>query len=534
MQSKKENDQFVSSVANKTPHPELARYKKRVKTFGNGENSKTALGSEPGGIQRRLVADGCEIYNADGPRTCNPLLCNQQRFIFCSRGQTTTTPEKRRCGGYGFELPHYDHICRGCRCRTLPPPRKPRPRLPVPSKDESKEGEGRPQIKWPKVQAEQDKPPASETNQLQRRLVADGCEIYNPEDLPTCKPAECSQQESITCSRPLMRRCVGNGFQLMLYEHVCKGCACRSIPRPQSLHYRENRKRPLLLLPGPEGSPNGTDSQTERPKTRHMHPPEPAEGKGLHHRAVTHPCEISNPNHLDTCKPAQCGAHPLIRCFPSGRHSSTCQSRGLSEEAVDHICRGCWCSRKGSEKAVKAPNDNGMCEVINPRNRPTCNPLACAAHPLVSCSGFPNAHRCRGKGMNNSQVKDICYGCVCALKAGSPPPPRVWKPLGRKPKRPAVVAGGLERNVKLKTGDLESRLGDPSLKGSRGQELAATYFFTGNLGRKALGLPPLPKKEIDVIVKSKSGRMKYSEREIEKDVESKSRRTKYSEKERQI
>ena len=84
---------------------------------------KSALDSELVENQPRWVADGCEIYNAHGFATCNPLACSRQHFVICNK-------ERHRCVGLGLDYPAYRNICTGCGCRKTPAAPKRRLRLP--------------------------------------------------------------------------------------------------------------------------------------------------------------------------------------------------------------------------------------------------------------------------------------------------------------------------------------------------------------------------------------------------------------------
>ena len=631
----------VASANNRTPQLPPAnrrrgKRRKRIKSIRRVEDSEMTSGSAPAQIQRRLVADGCEIYNALGGPPCNPLVCDQQRrFVICSRGPMSSSTHRRQSMGYGFSLSDYRYVCDGCRCRT-PPPSRSRSRLrrrrwrwrrfPAPAEDKDKEGEGGSHSGRPKSEAEREGP-ASELNPLQRRLVEDGCEVYNPDgletcdsdecgrqdgvlcqkssdgraciayglnwpifkhvcggckcrtllsaprtsgynrkrrrppspggntegndlqpkrykvrqkffltrsepsqiqrrlvadgcevwnpdpvDFPMCKPTLCSQEEGISCYRPNGYQCAGSGFNFALYAKICKGCKCKSISLPWS--ERRYKKRSLPLLPGPEDKAKSKGSHPNRPRVKHLRHPESPLENGLQRRYVTHPCEISNPLHTDTCKPARCAAHPLVSCYPVGRGHGICRGKGLDDVMLQNICAGCWCNKKPPPKVPVMQNHGDMCEISDPENLPTCRPQACAAHPLVSCSPNYNFRRCQQRGMDDPRVQNICSGCLCALRLF--PQDRIPMLRGRPPKGPAAAAERGERPVKSQADNPETGVEAASSKGSSGQELAFRYSLAtrksgANVWKGFKGLQP--KLDIGKIVRSKSGRMKYSEKQ---------------------
>ena len=55
-----------------------------------------------------------------------------------------------------------------------------------------------------------------------------------------------------------------------------------------------------------------------------------------------------------------------------------------------------------------------ICEIVNPRNLPTCDPIRCAQAPGVVCKAEPGRSRCKraGFGIFRSQ----CLGCSCRLR----------------------------------------------------------------------------------------------------------------------
>ena len=424
-------------------------------------------------IQRREVVPPCEITNPRRLSTCNPGKCGRRPDVHCPRW-----PGGGRCLGVGMRVKENRYVCGGCRCALRPntkvcsthssekvqdhspPGRRTKGigkgtadyearREPEETQNERRTAaepceiqnpnktstykpeqccEGHPvpcmrrvggkTYKGAKTRRKQDMETVEIRNQIQRRRVEDGCEIYNLEGSPTYNPSLCGLMPTVLCSRPGFRNCLGLNLDSPENRAVCQGCGCRS----------------------PAGSRPGSHPSKQK-----------AQVMRIARHYVRDGCEIVSMIVFASCNPIMCTAMPLVGC--NRPYGGNCMGQNIDRPEYAHICGGCECrSKPGSRKRLKythpedknsglerqtkrpkflalpgtpsvplVPSAGGRIQrrhvaegyvIFKPDGPPTCHPVECAMMPTVACSRLLG-NRCIGRNSDLLEYGDVCGGCTC-------------------------------------------------------------------------------------------------------------------------